>query len=285
MKKKNIAIIISILVALAVAIAVGLFALNNSTGARLSKQLQLAQKYVSEMNYEEAIIAYKAAIEIDPKSAEAYIGLAKVYIAQDDYEQALAVLQQGAEQIDDEELNALFKECEEEINRRAIADAKANADKILDENIEKIMVFGRSIVEYLDMSDEELVSLMDANVIGENSSSNANISSKEVEYMPGFTGLYAVVWATHGKFGISNCTMSEGEYNKYVQLPDYFFKLDPNLELKDLVEWCDDNYIDYGIDEETDFINLSTDKYRFLCWFEHLHDGLNERICVIIEKK
>ncbi len=76
------------------------------------------------MNYEEAIVAYNTAIEIDPMAPEPYIGLANIYIAQGDYEQALAILKQGAELIDDGEINSLLKECEDELNRRAEEERK-----------------------------------------------------------------------------------------------------------------------------------------------------------------
>lgn len=99
------------------------------------EQYDLGVRYLSEGNYEEAIIAFTAAIEIDPKrapayvgrgdayigsgetednlasakadyekaielnetNAEAYLGLADVYIRQGDYENALEILRQGLE--------------------------------------------------------------------------------------------------------------------------------------------------------------------------------------------
>jgi len=99
------------------------------------EQYDLGVRYLSEGNYEEAIIAFTAAIEIDPKqapayvgrgnayvgsgeteaniataqmdykqaikldetNAEAYLGLANVYILLNDYDKALEVLNQGLE--------------------------------------------------------------------------------------------------------------------------------------------------------------------------------------------
>lgn len=48
-------------------------------------------RYLSEGNYEEAIIAFTAAIEIDPKRPEGYSGLANTYIAMGDYDSAAGV--------------------------------------------------------------------------------------------------------------------------------------------------------------------------------------------------
>lgn len=44
------------------------------------EQYDLGIRYLSEGNYEEAIIAFTAAIEIDPKRAEAYVGRGNAYI-------------------------------------------------------------------------------------------------------------------------------------------------------------------------------------------------------------
>jgi hypothetical protein len=45
------------------------------------EQYDLGVRYLSEGNYEEAIIAFTAAIEIDPKQAAAYVGRGDVYVA------------------------------------------------------------------------------------------------------------------------------------------------------------------------------------------------------------
>lgn len=112
---------------------------NQGTGASQAPtwqgQYDLGVRYLSEGNYEQAIIAFTAAIEIDPKrapayvgrgdtyvksgetesnleaakadyekaieldetSAKAYLGLADVYIRQGDYKKALEVLREGLE--------------------------------------------------------------------------------------------------------------------------------------------------------------------------------------------
>ena len=70
--------------------------------SKWQEQYDLGVKYLSEGNYQEAIIAFTAAIEIDPKRAEAYIGRGGAYIgsgetaenlaaALADYEQAVTL--------------------------------------------------------------------------------------------------------------------------------------------------------------------------------------------------
>ena len=63
------------------------------------EQYDLGIRYLSEGNYEEAIIAFTAAIEIDPKQADAYISLAEVYTALGDTEKALSILDQAEEMV------------------------------------------------------------------------------------------------------------------------------------------------------------------------------------------
>ena len=65
------------------------------------EQYDLGGRYLSEGNYQEAIIAFTAAIEIDPKRPEAYIGLADVYTAQGDTDKALETLNKALELLGD----------------------------------------------------------------------------------------------------------------------------------------------------------------------------------------
>lgn len=72
----------------------------DKSGPTWQEQYDLGVRYLSEGNYEEAIIAFTAAIEIDPKQAPAYMGRGDAYIrsgeteenllaAQTDYEMAI----------------------------------------------------------------------------------------------------------------------------------------------------------------------------------------------------
>ena len=66
------------------------------------EQYDLGVRYLSEGNYEEAIIAFNAAIEIDPKRAEAYLSLAETYVSLDDPERAAEILYSGWENCPDD---------------------------------------------------------------------------------------------------------------------------------------------------------------------------------------
>ena len=67
-----------------------LCACGQSTEAQWQEQYDLGVRYLSEGNYEEAIIAFTAAIEIDPKRPEGYTGRGDAYALSGDTEDHLA---------------------------------------------------------------------------------------------------------------------------------------------------------------------------------------------------
>ena len=88
-----------------------------SNASALLKEYDLGVRYLSEGNYEEAVISFTKAIEIDEKYADAYLGRAQAYVglgteedlakAQQDYATAADLYEeQGdtekAEQVRDE---------------------------------------------------------------------------------------------------------------------------------------------------------------------------------------
>lgn len=79
-----------------------------SQGPTWQEQYDLGVRYLSEGNYEEAILAFTAAIEIDPKRAPAYVGRGDTYVlsgvteenlaaAKADYETAIELDETSAE--------------------------------------------------------------------------------------------------------------------------------------------------------------------------------------------
>ena len=81
---------------LTLAVTLGLLGCGQKTST-WEEQYDLGVRYLSEGNYEEAILAFNAAIEIDPKRPEAYVGLAKAYTAQGDPEKAAEILTRAEE--------------------------------------------------------------------------------------------------------------------------------------------------------------------------------------------
>lgn len=74
-------------------IAIGVIVLMlNSDGRRLNSQLQLGQKYLEEMDYEQAVVAFNEVIAIDPVNVDAYLGLADAYFRLGEYENSLVCI-------------------------------------------------------------------------------------------------------------------------------------------------------------------------------------------------
>lgn len=98
-------LVMGIAAALVVILAalVGIF-LYGGAGKNLAKQLDLGNRYLEEMDYEQAVIAFTKAIEIDPMSVDAHLGLVEAYIRQGDFETALEAAEKGYDLTGDQRL-------------------------------------------------------------------------------------------------------------------------------------------------------------------------------------
>lgn len=94
---------------LALALVLGLVSCGRSAST-WQEQYDLGVRYLSEGNYEEAIIAFTAAIEIDPNRAEAYLWAGEAYILQNNFDGAIAVLTQGFEITSETQLQERIEE-------------------------------------------------------------------------------------------------------------------------------------------------------------------------------
>lgn len=108
----GVIVVIAAVIVLCGILAAVLVVRSVSPAVRLEKQLTLGAKYLNELDYEQAIVAYRTAIEIDPKSTDAYIGLADAYVGLQDYDEALAVLNEGYDQTGDDRIKDKIHEIE-----------------------------------------------------------------------------------------------------------------------------------------------------------------------------
>lgn len=72
----------------AVLLAVFLFTACASGASRVSEKIELGQKYLTELNYTEAVAAFTEVIKINPSNIEAYVGRAEAYKGLKQYEEA-----------------------------------------------------------------------------------------------------------------------------------------------------------------------------------------------------
>ena len=68
------------------------------------EQYDLGVRYLSEGNYQEAIVAFEAAIKIDPRRGEAYLGLAEACLKSGDPQRAWQVLNGALEAVQDPDM-------------------------------------------------------------------------------------------------------------------------------------------------------------------------------------
>lgn len=141
LKKKGIIIAIVVLVCF----IIGAFAFTTiGSSSQVKEQLKLANKYLDEGKYKEAILAFnkvisieakniearigiskayvglgkyeeaekvlKDAVDIDPKKPEPYLELAKLFIKQNKYEDAITILQKGYDQTKDNSIKQMLDE-------------------------------------------------------------------------------------------------------------------------------------------------------------------------------
>ena len=82
--KSGFCCLLLMLVVLAVLTACG------SKAATAADKIELGQKYLTELNYTEAVVSFTEAIKLDPDNIQAYMGRAEAYMALGEYDKALA---------------------------------------------------------------------------------------------------------------------------------------------------------------------------------------------------
>lgn len=109
--KAKLKIIIPIVLAIAMIITAVLLISFGSVGSVAPMSaFETAQQYLIEHNYEQAIIEFEKALELDPMNVEARLGLAQAYQGIGDAAKAAEVLQSGYELTGDERLNDMLRE-------------------------------------------------------------------------------------------------------------------------------------------------------------------------------
>lgn len=69
---------------------------------RYAEKLNLGDKYLKEMNYEDALASYQEAVKIDEKKKDAYERMASVYHAKKDYNSSVEMLNQAIDLLNNE---------------------------------------------------------------------------------------------------------------------------------------------------------------------------------------
>ena len=147
----KIRIIIIIIVAVVVATVIGFIAYSSGEPARkLKAKLELGQKYLNALEYEQAVATFKEALDMNPDSGEAKESLAYAYIGWADQlandgnvDRAIEVLAEGYEILKDQRI--LDKK--NELVQMRIASQKAEEDMASDEFEKKFKSLYDAIIE------------------------------------------------------------------------------------------------------------------------------------------
>lgn len=83
---------------------------ETAADAPYQEQYDLGMRYLEEGKYEEAILAFNAALEIDTKQPMVYTGLAEAYIGLGKTEEAIAALERGLEETGDGAISEQLEE-------------------------------------------------------------------------------------------------------------------------------------------------------------------------------
>ncbi len=91
------------------------FLFGDNKEREYNKQMELAERYLDELDYDKAIEAFYAAIDIDPSNSEAYIELSTLYEKNEDYDSALRILKEAKRKTDGEGIRKRIKRVEEKL--------------------------------------------------------------------------------------------------------------------------------------------------------------------------
>lgn len=124
-----------IVIAILVATVIG-FHIYNMPENRLARVLDLGQKYLLEEDYEQAIVDFNKALEIDSKDVDAYLGIADAYVGMGNVEAAINILEQGYELTENEEIQWRLDEQRSSIAEIESAEMEENITEENDEQEE-----------------------------------------------------------------------------------------------------------------------------------------------------
>ena len=139
-KRKKIAVSLTILI-LGLLCLFGVHVYSNSPAQQAKKQIALGSSFLEDLNYEEAVNAFRQAIEMNSSNEEAWKGMGATYIAwgkdyieQEDYDNAITVLQEGITTL--QELSDTY-DIDVSDSLKQIEDLKTKAETTREEKIKE----------------------------------------------------------------------------------------------------------------------------------------------------
>lgn len=109
--KRIIFRLVGVILVLIVLIVV-IFATTIGKQNKIIKLLDLGDKYLDEMDYEQARVYYQQVIDISPKNLDAYEKISEVYLLMGNYEDAVEIMEEAYDKVDNKEAHRSLKEVE-----------------------------------------------------------------------------------------------------------------------------------------------------------------------------
>lgn len=129
-------IIIAILAVAGAAVLGSVFISGNRDANRYQKAISMGEKYLSELDYENARLKLQEAINIDPKQEQAYVNLAGIYKETGAYDSALSVLETAQRHGEFSEVSRMRREIEDEMERLNRAEQEQAAPPVLTDPVQ-----------------------------------------------------------------------------------------------------------------------------------------------------
>ncbi|MCM1577920.1 MAG: PASTA domain-containing protein [Ruminococcus sp.] len=178
--KTKLKIIIPAVIAIA-AVITAVLTINFTPGEEtdFSSLMNLAQNYLIENNYEQAIAEFEKIIELDPMNADAYLGIAEAYEALGDREKALEWLEKGYEATGDERIKSLL----DELNKPTDTETEITTTTPSETTADESSAYGKIMIPDLSglSKDEAVIACENAGI--KYSISESNNSSIEKDYV------------------------------------------------------------------------------------------------------
>ena len=139
-----------------VLLAVMLLTACASKAAKAQEKIDLGQKYLTELNYTEAVASFTEAIELDPENIPAYMGRAEAYIGLKQYDDAKADYTTAIEKTEEQP----YQQAEAYIGRAEVNElTTANEDALSDYEAASTALDKVDVEKITDVTEQMLEAL------------------------------------------------------------------------------------------------------------------------------
>ena len=137
-------------------LALTLFTACTSKATKAQEKIDLGQKYLTELNYTEAVASFTEAIELDPENIPAYMGRAEAYIGLKQYDDAKADYTTAIEKTEEQP----YQQAEAYIGRAEVNElTTANEDALSDYEAASTALDKVDVEKITDVTEQMLEAL------------------------------------------------------------------------------------------------------------------------------